>query len=76
MELDKANVEKFFSSVNAVYRRSFRDQYINFVNGDGYLLDRQHIMEMYDLMKLLFPLVHSRVMGTVDIALGLATGYE
>jgi hypothetical protein len=59
-ELDCANIEKFVSSVDSVYTKAFVDQYTNFVSGVGYLLDRQQrMMEMYELMKTLFPLVHS-----------------
>ena len=46
IELDKDNIEKFSSCVDAVYRRSFTDQYINFVRGDGYLLNREHIIDL------------------------------
>ena len=65
-ELNSANIEKFVASVDAVYTKAFIDQYTNFVRGEGYLLDRKQIMDMYQLMKTLFPLVHSVTAITVS----------
>ncbi len=46
--------------------KSFMDQYTGFVSSEGYLVDRKHILEMYDLMKTSFPFVHSVIAMVVS----------
>lgn len=52
--------------VDMVYTKAFIAQYYNFVAGEGCLLDRKQILDMYDLMKELFPFVHSVIALTVS----------
>lgn len=66
MELDDANIEHFITFVDGIYTQVFIAQYTDFVCIEGYLLDHKQILEMYDLMKQLFPFVHSVIVMTVS----------